>query len=143
MQRAAASASPSSPRDQEKQAIDTPDTDAHPSKRRKTDSGAPVATTTSISDKQEVGSALDAEDNKRELAIERLAEEAGETKWVLSTFPENGGDATDASTRANLRVVNVIYSDIDSEAQPGMTGRKSYRKFNKDVEVRIAKAASM
>ena len=67
---------------------------------------------------------------KREKAVERLAEEAGETKWVLSTVNEEGNSV------GRLGVINAGYLDIDQEAwRPAMVGRRSFGKFNRELEV--------
>lgn len=64
-------------------------------------------------------------------AFERLAEEAGETKWVLSTM----GKVAEVAT-AGLRVAKAEYSDIDQDAwKPASVGRRSFGKFNKELEV--------
>ena len=124
MQRAAASIPPSTPQSQS-QLDSTP-----PSKRQKLSSGNPAVTTTP-SESELIKSALDADAAKREEAIERLAEEAGETKWVLSTV---GGD-TEGGVNG-LRVAMAGYSDIDHDAmRPAMQGRKSFGKFNRELEV--------
>ena len=124
MQRAAASIPPSTPQSQS-QPDSTP-----PSKRQKLSSRNPSVTATP-SESELIKSALDADAAKREEAIERLAEEAGETKWVLSTV---GGD-TEGGVNG-LRVAMAGYSDIDHDAlKPAMQGRKSFGKFNRELEV--------
>ena len=124
MQRAAASIPPSTPQSQS-QPDSTP-----PYKRQKLSSGNPSVTTTP-SESELIKSALDADAAKREEAIERLAEEAGETKWVLSTV---GGDIEGGVN--GLRVAMAGYSDIDHDAlKPAMQGRKSFGKFNRELEV--------
>ncbi len=75
--------------------------------------------------------ALAEEEDKREKAIERLAEDAGETNWVLSTVIGDEGNHTEG-----LRVARAGYSDIDQEAwTPLMVGRRSFGKFNREIEV--------
>lgn len=124
MQRAAASTPPSTPQSHPR----TPDTP--PSKRRKV-SAAPSSTTTPPSDLQLIQAALLEEEEKRGKAIERLAEEAGETKWVLSTVNGEEGDGV-----KGLRVAKAGYSDTDREAwRPVMLGRRSFGKFNGDLGV--------
>lgn len=124
MQRAAASTPPSTPQSQS-QPASTP-----PSKRQKLANGIPSVTTTS-SESELIQSALAEDAAKREEAIERLAEEAGETKWVLSTV---SGDTE--SGAKSLRVAMAGYSDIDQDAlRPTMQGRKSFGKFNRELEV--------
>ncbi len=124
MQRAAASMPSSTPQSQSQPARPPP------SKRQKLSSGTPSVTTTP-SDLGLIQSALDEDAAKREEAIERLAEEAGETKWVLSTV---NGD-TEGGVKG-LRVAMAGYSDIDQDAlRPAMQGRKSFGKFNRELEV--------
>ena len=126
MQRAAASNPPSTPPSHPR----SPDT--HPSKRQKV-SAAPSLTATPPSDLQLIQAVLLEEEEKREKAIERLAEEAGETKWVLST--ENRGEGSGVR---GLRVAKAGYSDIDQEAwRPAMVGRRIFGKFNGELEVRF------
>lgn len=123
MQRAAASTPPSTPHSQSQ----TPETP--PSKRQKI-SAAPSLTATPPSDLQLIQAALNEEEAKREKVIERLAEDAGETKWVLSTV--NGEEGNGAG---GLRVAKAEQSDIDQEAwRPGMVGRRSFGKFNRALE---------
>ena len=124
MQRAAASVPPSTPQLQS-QPAGTP-----PSKRQKLSNGTRSVNTTP-SDLELIQSALDEDAAKREEAIERLAREAGETKWVLSTV---NGD-TESGVRG-LRVAMAGYSDIDQDAlRSAMQGRKSFGKFNRELEV--------
>lgn len=122
MQRAAASTPPSTPQSQ----LRTPNNP--PSKRQKV-SAAP-STATPPSDLQLLQAALTEEEGKREKAIERLAEEAGETRWVLSTVNEQGNGV------GGLQIATAGYSDIDQEAWgPTMVGRRSFGNFNKGLEV--------
>ena len=66
-------------------------------------------------------------------AVDRLAEDAGETKWVLSTV--DGGEQT---SLGGLRIVETGCSDVDQEAwRPYMVGRRSFGKFNRELEVSI------
>ena len=122
MQRAAASTPPtpqSMPR--------TPD--SPPSKRQKL-SVAPTSIATPPSDLQLIQADLTEEEEKRQKAIERLAEEAGETKWVLSTV--NGEEGNDIG---GLRVAKAGYSDIEQEAwKPAVVGRRSFGNLNRDLE---------
>ncbi len=124
MQRAAASTPPSTPQSQPR----TPDTP--PAKRQKL-SFAPASTATPPSDLQLIQAALTEEEEKREKDIERLAEEAGETKWVLSTANGEEGNGVGA-----LRVTKAGYSDIDQETwKPATVGRRSFGNFNRKSEV--------
>ena len=123
MQRAAAS-TPSVPQSQASTS-ETP-----PSKRQKV-IAAPSWPATSSSDQQLIQVALTEEEEKREMAIERLAEGAGETKWILSIV---NGDAGNDMRR--LRVTRTGYSDIDQEASRStIVGRRSFGKFNRELEV--------
>lgn len=126
MQRAAASSSLSMPQSQPH----TPDT---PRSKRQKVSDAPSSIAMPPSDLQLMQATLTEEEEKRKKVDERLAEEAGETKWVLSTVnAEEGNDV------GGLRVANSGYSDIDQEAwRPTMVGRRSFGKFNRELEVNL------
>ena len=127
MQRAAASAPPSTPQSQ----LSSPDN--APSKRQKV-SAALSPTVTPLYDLGPIQVTLIEEEEKREKDIERLAEEAGETKWVLSTL-----DGEEQNGVGGLRVALAGYADIDEEAwRPAMLGRKSFGKFNRKLEVKHA-----
>ncbi|KAL8722811.1 MAG: hypothetical protein Q9225_000760 [Loekoesia sp. 1 TL-2023] len=123
MQRAAASSTPSTPQ--------TPE--GPPSKRRRTSNDeSPV--TNPGTDAQAFQAAADAEDAKRVAAIERLAAEAGETKWVLSTVDTEQSNGTNKK----LRFFTAGYSDIDQDTQmterQSSVGRRSFGRFNKEIE---------
>ena len=122
MQRAAASTPPTTP-----QTSNDP-----PSKRRKL-SNDPSPTTTPSADTQAFQAAADAEDAKRAAAIERLAAEAGETKWVLSTVDTGRKKGKDEK----LRVLRTGYSDIDQDTQVAgwgrSLGRRKFGRFGNDV----------
>ena len=78
-----------------------------------------------------IQTALEDEEQRREKAIERLAQEAGETKWVLSTL--NGGAGL---AKSSFCVEQAAFSDLDQEAwSPATIGRRSFGKFNQDLEV--------
>lgn len=124
MQRAAASTPPTTYRLQSRGA-DTP-----PSKRQKT-FHTPTSAATPSPDQQLIETALGKEGEKRENAIETLAAEAGETKWVLSTVNFDLGE-----DKEELRTEVAGYSDIDQDAwRPPMVGRRSFGKFNRELEV--------
>lgn len=136
MQRAAASAPPSTPPSN----AQPPDTHTPPSKRRKTDADTPGSGNAAQSDIQRIQIALDEEQAKREKAIERLAEEAGETKWVFSTVgrgSQGGGEGAGAREgTGGLKVLRAGYSEIDSEAWRSVgEGRRSFGRFNREMEV--------
>lgn len=135
MQRAAAAKPPSAPAAHPQRSSENTDLETPPSKRRRTDADTPSSTPTAPSDLQQIQAALNEEEAKRSRAIDRQAEEAGETRWVLSTV---SGDAKGAEGdgEVNFRVVKTGYSEIDSEAsKPTDSGRKSFGKFNRKVEV--------
>lgn len=129
MQRAAASTPPTTP---QSQGAESP-----PSKRPKTSHTLTLAAT-QTSDQQLIQAALGEEEEKREKAIEKLAAEAGETKWVLSTVETNAGEC-----KQGLRVETTGFSDIDEGAwTPAMVGRMSFGKFNRELEVGFAEVIS-
>lgn len=120
MQRAAAS-TPSVPQSQDR-------TSDNPSSKRQKVSATPSWTTTSPSDRQLIQVALAEEEEQRGKAMGRLAEEAGETNWILSTVNGEEGNYV-----GGLRVATAGYSDIDQEAW--RPGRRSFGKFNRELEV--------
>lgn len=123
MQRAAASV-PSVPQSQ------AATSDAPPSKRQKV-STTSSSTAAFSSDLQLIQVALTEEEGKREKAIERLAEEKGETNWILSTLNGEGGYGV-----GGLRFAKAGYSGTDPEPwRPAMVGRRSFGKFNPGFEV--------
>lgn len=127
MQRAAASAPPSTP-PSSSQIPESPS-----SKRQKT-SHTPDSGTRPTSDLDLIQAAIGEEDEKRERAIEKLAAEAGETKWVLSTADTEKGE----EDRTGVRVEVAGYADIDQDAwRPALVGRRSFGKFNCELEVRL------
>lgn len=97
MQRAAAKSSPSSP--------STPN--GPPTKKARLSNGASAVGT---SDQQILQSGLDAEEEKRQAALEKAAQHAGETKWVLSFKDPLEGKRQDA-----MRVRQAGYAEIDAE----------------------------
>ena len=123
MQRAAASTSSVS--QSHSRSSDDP-----PPKRQKV-SAVPSSTTTSLSDLPLIQVALAEKEEKRGKAIGRLSEEAGETDWILSTVNGDGGHGVEG-----MRVAKTGYSYIDQEAwRPAMVGRRSFGKFNQELEV--------
>lgn len=105
MQRAAAASSPNSP--------STPSSDdGHSSKRRKTAGrsslGAPE-TPTYVTDQKAAQEALNEEERKRQVAIEKRAEQLGDSHWVLDAakLPKSNQGGTP------LKIVQVGFSQID------------------------------
>lgn len=97
------------------------------------------------SDQQKIQDALAEEDRKRQQVLDRQAADAGDTKWRLSS-----------SSAVKTKVLNVIsagYSQIDmsrnadnrqeevdsEDESPARTssGRKSFGRFNKTLEVSL------
>ncbi|KAI4257761.1 MAG: hypothetical protein LQ352_001536 [Teloschistes flavicans] len=125
MQRAASSTSPTTPQISE----------GPPSKRRKRSSNPQSFSLTPNSDAEVYQAAAHSEDAKRAAAMERIAAEAGETKWVLSTA-SNG--ANGKAAEGKLRFLSAGYSEIDRDSQTssrGQGGRRSFGHFNKETEV--------
>ncbi|KAL8922428.1 MAG: hypothetical protein Q9208_005150 [Pyrenodesmia sp. 3 TL-2023] len=132
MQRAAASSPPSTP-----QELDGP----RSAKRRKTSADQSSVTTPitiPVNDAHAFQVAADAEDAKRAAAIEKVAADAGETKWVLSTADTDGSQANGIGQR-KLRFLATGYSDID--ADPAQTterraemGRRSFGRFSENIK---------
>lgn len=104
-----------------------------PSPKRQKVSGVSASTATSLSDLPPIQAALAEEEEKKGKAIERLAEDEGETDWILSTVNGDGGHGL-----GGIQVTKAGYSDIDQEAwRPAMVGRRSFGKFNRDLEVSV------
>ncbi|CAG8975634.1 hypothetical protein HYALB_00008393 [Hymenoscyphus albidus] len=136
MQRAAASPTSPSP--------STPD--EPPNKRRKKNGDASPSpfSVDALADQRAVQKALAEEEAIRQVALERQAAEAGDTRWVLS-FEDDGPQA--ASPTMALRVVQTGYANLDSisshqirteedepQDKPIMVGRRSFGKFNRVLE---------
>jgi len=96
MQRAAAKSSPASPA--------TPN--GRPTKKARLSNGAGVGT----SDQEIIQSAVDAEEEKRQAALDKAAEHAGETKWVLSFKDPLQGKRQDT-----MEVRQAGFAEIDAE----------------------------
>lgn len=90
-----------------------------------------------LSDVQQMEMATAEEEARRERALERLAAEAGETKWVLSTARGRQED----EGRVILSVARAGYGVIDEGEGVVLNtsgGRRSFGRFNKELEVRMA-----
>lgn len=137
MQRAAASPTSPSP--------STPE--EPPNKRRKKggDSSPSTFSVDALADQRAVQKALAEEEAIRQVALERQAAEAGDTRWVLS-FEDDSRLAVFPTLA--LRVVQTGYANLDSispyqvrsvdeepEDKPIMVGRRSFGKFNRVLEV--------
>ena len=97
MQRAAAKSSPSS--------SSTPN--GPPAKKARLSNGASVPGT---SDQEIIQSGLDAEEARHQAALDRAAQHAGDTKWVLSFQDPLEGKRQDA-----MKVRHAGYAEIDAE----------------------------
>lgn len=80
------------------------------------------------------------EEGKRERVLERLAAEAGETKWILSTASQRNDDGPGGGEGGGaVRIATAGYGDIDEEGD-GMVvnsmGRRSFGRFNDGIKVR-------
>lgn len=93
MQRAAAKSSPSTP-------------DGPPAKKARLSNGSAVGT----SDREIIQSGLDAEEAKRQAALDKAAQHAGETKWVLSFKDPLEGKRQDA-----MNVRQAGFAELDAE----------------------------
>ncbi|CAA9962966.1 Zinc knuckle domain protein [Pyrenophora teres f. maculata] len=96
MQRAAAKSSPSL----------SATSNGPPTKKARLSNGAGVGT----SDQEIIQSAVDAEEEKRQAALDKAAEHAGETKWVLSFKDPLEGKRPDA-----MEVRQAGFAEIDAE----------------------------
>ncbi|KAL8999039.1 MAG: hypothetical protein Q9169_002037 [Polycauliona sp. 2 TL-2023] len=124
MQRAAASSATPSP-----QSPLTPNS-APSSKRRKTSTDQSPLPSTPNTDAQIFQAAVDAEDAKRAAAIERVATQAGETKWVLSTTDRVGKSSFGEK---KLQFLTAGYSDIDQDIET--SGRRTFGRYRHRDEV--------
>ncbi|KAL8674854.1 MAG: hypothetical protein Q9168_000740 [Polycauliona sp. 1 TL-2023] len=131
MQRAAATSAMPSP-----QSPYTPH-DAPPSKRRKISTTRSSQPPTPTTDAQIFQAAVDAEDVKRAAAIERVAAQAGESKWVLSTAD---GVGKPSSGKNKLQFLTAGYSDIDQDIEA--SGRRIFGRYKNKAEQQIGTANS-
>lgn len=99
-------------------------------KRRKFSSTTASTALTPPSEAQAIQAVMKAEEDKISQAVDRLAAEAGETKWSLSFVDEVGG----VKETGGLQVVTVGYSQIDLGGGKGH-GRMSFGTVNRAAEV--------
>ncbi|CAO1605905.1 hypothetical protein XANCAGTX0491_009409 [Xanthoria calcicola] len=103
-----------------------------PSKRRKLSTAqspliqSPLPSTPTT-DAQTFHAAVEAEDAKRAATIERIAAQAGETKWVLSTAD---GVGKPSSGEKKLQFLTAGYSDIDQDIET--MGRRTFGRYRSD-----------
>jgi len=129
MQRAAASSNdPSSP-------------DEHPAKRQKQsgDSSASVDVA-SLVDQRAIQAAITEEERVRQAALDKAAEQAGDTHWVLKYENQDADEMS--SSKKPLRIIETGYASIDnddneldtSSGSPMVSGRRSFGQYNREVE---------
>ena len=136
MQRAAAS----SP-------LSTPDQPS-PKRQKSTHTSDSTFNVDALANQEAVQAALAAEEAKRQAALEKQAVDAGDTRWVLN-FKEDL-KSSNSQSRKCLRIVEAGFASIDHSLAgrhsaeydedsdleaPIMTGRRSYGKFNRAIEV--------
>lgn len=101
---ASAAASPSTPKTED---------EGSASKRRKTQHATPGTPTAPLfDDYQAIRAALDEEERKRLVAVEKRAAELGDAHWVLDGARARATNKVSAS-RAPLKIVQVGYAQID------------------------------
>lgn len=94
-----------------------------------------------LTDQNAVLDALAKEEEKSLAALDRLATESGDTRWVLNIKEQNHPVSS-----MSLRVVQAGYAILDSLTsqntaidelieEPTILGRRSFGKFNRDLEV--------
>jgi len=137
MQRAVAStsSSPATPISEEDQAA----------KRRKTSHGSlPSKPATPTIDQEAIQAAMEEDDRKRKAAIEKKAEELGDSHWVLGgTLPSGSGRLP----QTPLSVVQVGFAEIDTqdsnEASPSQpadlkaSDSSTFRRFNMNKKAQV------
>jgi hypothetical protein len=102
----------------------------------------------SLADQRAIQAALAVEEAKRQIALERQAAEAGDTRWVLN-FKEDT-KTSHFQNKAALRIVETCFAAIDHALpeqitttcsedlvsdRPLIVGRRSFGKFNRALEV--------
>lgn len=93
-----------------------------------------------LTDQNAVLDALAKEEEKSLAALDRLASESGDTRWVLNIKEQDHPVSS-----MSLRVVQAGYANLDSVTSPNtaidesceeptILGRRSFGKFNRDLE---------
>ena len=81
---------------------------------------------------QRARKALEEKEAKRDFAIEKLAAEAGETRWVLSTIKGEGNKENQGKdSRTGLKIVRAGYEELDGAS--GLRGKTARLKFGRSV----------
>lgn len=114
-------------------------------KRRKTDSpSANKFNVDSLADRSAIQAAMASEEAKRQVALDKQAAAAGDTKWVLSYEDQKNMSASPSSV---LRVVSTSFASLDApgprvkyevdmeDDKPAVVGRRSFGRFNRVIEV--------
>ena len=124
MQRAAAKSSPSTP-------------NGPPTKKARLSNGSAVGT----SDREIIQSGLDAEEAKRQAALDKAAQHAGETKWVLSFKDPLEGKRQDAMNirQAGFAELDAEDDDEDEEEDVRPTRMQFGGGVKKKADVRITR----
>lgn len=137
MQRAAASSpNPSSP---------SPD-EPSPKRQKKSADSPSRPKADRLADQRNLQAILAAEEAKRQVALDKQAAEAGDTRWVLSYEDQ---EKSAQASNGGLRIIQTGYANLDIpspqqikpmddddfEDRPAMVGRRSFAKFNKALEV--------
>lgn len=109
-------------------------------KRQRQSDNSEAFAINSLVDKNAVQAAIAEEERIREAAIERAAEQAGDMRWYLSFQDQDHSGS--GSSQKSLQVIHTGYASIDSPvSQAGdnassiLTGRRSFGKFNRAIEV--------
>ena len=103
-------------------------------KRRKFESKPNANTDSANPSPSSIDAIMMEEDIKRERALERLAEEVGETKWEFSTLQKRFSQAHES--HESFQVDHASQSDLSSDKDPTFIGRKSFGKSKDNAQVR-------
>lgn len=110
MQRGAATAAAASP-------PDTPKSEEEHSAKRRKVSHQESASSTAIADHQAIRAALEEEERKRQVAIEKQAEELGDAHWMLDIKTPNLKSGQSRETVLNI--VQVGFGQLDTVSRSG------------------------
>ena len=140
MQRAAASTSKSLLPDDKDRSLDA---NFHSSKRQKIISEGVRSPTAPNTHPKQLSKARDEEEAKRGMATGCFAEDAGDTRWELSTFNKYDGAERDNRSQADMQITTTAYSEIDSQAHHSLSGRKTFGKYHSPLKVALSSAPSL
>ncbi len=94
-----------------------------------------------LANQKAVQIAMATEEAKRQAALDKAAEEAGDTRWVLNfedkTAKKEGGLRIEQMSFAGIdRAPRVVRTAEREEVdEPVVVGRRSFGKFNRKLEV--------